>query len=1039
MRKNHFQKINLPREWGGKQAFLWVLGRVLVVLCLVMLFQQRIKAQQTMVYTDEIKFYNRGIELFDKEKYAAAQKHFDWYQRIGHQPLNKINAEYYSAVCAMELFNPDAENLFLQIVNKYPENPKSKLAILQLGKLYYRNKNNKGAVQWLDKFDTKYVSNEALKEYYFIYGYSLFKVERYDDAKKSFAPIKDEKSKYYDATNYYYGYVCYKSGAFDEALEHFGRVKYHKTFGPLASVYIAQVYFARKQYKDVISFCDTIRNQEVANDVAGMVGQSHYLLNQFDQAVPHLEKFMSAAPVVPGANDYYMLGYSYVQTGNYKKAIDQLMKIDSKNDTIAPFVQYNLGISYLKLENKTASRAAFDNCYNLDSTGNLAEPSLFFSAKLSDELGLQGIAMNKYVKFIDKFNDSDYSEEARSNLSNILLNAKNYREAIKILESLKKPNKQDLTNLQRVNYYRAEEYYLNNNYEEAQGLFKKAAKEEYDRKITGLSYFWLSEYDYRNQNYKGALENLKKFQSYPEVKSTRFYNHSFYNQGYDYLKLSDYAKAVDAFIAYESKESTPSNPEAYTDAAIRTADCFFADKKYEKAIEYYGKIIQKELNGADYALYQKALILGVLGRNEEKMIALKTIEKNYPKSPYIDDAVFEMSDIYLKSEEYPKAIESFGSIITNYPRSIYLRKSILNKSLALFNIKKDDEALEEIKKLIINYPNSEEAREALPMVQNIFVNQGKGEEYLNFIRVLPNVVISASSQDSLSYESAFNLYQKENYEKASKGFGTYITRFPGGYFILKANYFKAESDYKQKKYDDALVGYEYVANSLRSEYSERCTRQSAVLLNTRKNYEAAYTYFSALERIASNRDNLQLALLGQMRTCSYLNKVDSAAFASIKYINSGIAQKEGLIEAQTFVGRYYMKQSYLDSAQTAFTQVLKETKNIYGAEAKYNIALIQYKRKEYKTAQKTIFELNDKFSGFDNWVAKGFVLLADTYIQQKDYFQAKATLQSLIDNYDGEDILNECKTKLTEIAELENSQKKESQKQIEQRIKQSEK
>lgn len=1039
MGNSQIQKTNPPREWGWAQNLLWILGRIIVVALFLMLCQQRAKAQQTAIHTDEIAQYNRGLELFDKEKYAEAQVQFEAYASICKQKFNQINAQYYAAVCALELFNGDAEHRLLQLITLYPENTKAKLAQFQLGKLHYRNKNNKQAVLALDNVQQHYLSGAELKEFYFIYGYSLFKVERYDDAKTAFKSIKDEKSKYYDASNYYYGYVCYKSGAYDEALEHFGRIKYHKTFGPLSSVYVAQVYFARKQYTEVISFCDTISNPDVSNDVAGLIGQSHYQLQHFAAAIPHLEKFMTAAPVAPGNNDYYMLGYCYFQNKQYDKAITQFLKVDVSQDSIGPIVQYNLANTYLKLENKTAARAAFENCYNLDSTGRLAESALFFSAKVSDELNLQGLAMARYVKLIDKFSEGKYIEEARANLGNMLLNAKNYREAIKILEGIKNPSKQDLTNLQRVNYYRAEELYLNNNYADAKVLFLKVIDVNYDPKVKGLAHFWLAELDYKDQQYTSAINNLNAFQNINEIETTRFFAHSYYNQGYAYLKMNQFSKAIDAFIKYENLEKKPSNPEAYTDAVVRTADCYFAEKNYNKAIEFYTILVQKELNGADYALYQKAMILGVLGRNEEKINVLTAIQKNYPKSPYIDDAVFELADIYLKTEDFNKAISSFQSLITNYPRSIYARKAILNKSLALFNVHRDDEALEDIKKLIISYPSSDEAREALPMVQNIFVNQGKGEEYLDFIKVLPNVVISASTQDSLSYESAFKSYEKENYEKASKGFGTYISRFPGGYFILKANYFKAESDYKLKKYDDALVSYEYVANSLRSEYSERCTRQSAVLLNMRKNYDRAYEYFAALERIASNKDNLQLAYLGQMKTCAYQGKLDSAAFASQKYLNSGVAQKDGIIEAQTYLGRFYMAHQKTDSAQIAFNAVLKETKNIYGAEAKYNIALIQYLKKEYKNAQKTIFELNDKFGAFDTWVVKGFVLLADTYIKQNDLFQAKATLQSILDNYEGQDIIDQCKLKLAEIIELEKAQKAEAQKQIDQRIKQNEK
>jgi tetratricopeptide (TPR) repeat protein len=1037
-------KIDILSRIGGGdwKQLTWLPAKLLILLLILLASSQKSKAQQTLTYTDEIRFYNRALELFDKEKFATAQKHFNWYQQISKDPFNKINAQYYSAVCAMELFNTDAENLLLKVANQHPQHPKAKLAIFQLGKLHYRNKNNKQAVKYLEQTQIAYLKGPDSKEYYFIYGYSLFKLDRFEDAKNAFAKIKDEKTKYYDATNYYYGYVCYRSGAFDEALEHFSRIKYHKTFGPLAAVYVAQVYFSRGQYEEVIAFADTIKNNEVANDVAGIIGQSHYLLGQYKEAVPHLEQFMQAAPVVPSNTDYYMLGYAYAQTGEHDKALNQFLKMEEKQDSLQPYVFYQMGNSFLKLNKKPQALSSFEKCYQADSTGNLASISLFTAAKIADELNLQGLAMQKYVKYIDIFSEKDQNleataaltTEARSNLANLLLTAKNYREALRILEGIKKPNTQDLTNIQRVSYYRAEEHYLNNNFTEANELFTKAASVNYDKKINGLANFWLAEMDYKNQLYQESINHLKNFQNYPEVHSTRFYPISFYNLGYAHLKLSEYEKAVNSFTLYVEKDKDASNPEVYTDAVVRTADCYFADRKYQKAIQYYQLMLDKKMNGGDYALYQQAMILGVLNNNQEKIAKLSQLEKTYPKSPYIDDAVYELADIHLKSEAYEKAIVSFDNIIKNYPRSIYLRKSMLNKSLALFNLKKDEEALEVIKKLITDYPNSDEARAALPLVQNIFVNQGKGEEYLDFIKVLPNVVVSASTQDSLSYESAFNNYQRANYDKAIKGFGSYINKFPGGYFILKANYFKAESDYQLKKYDDALVGYEYVANSLRSVFSERSTRQAAVLNYVKKNYEKALEFYLALERIASNKDNLQIALIGQMRSCSIRGLIDSAAYASQKYLGSPIAQKDGVIEAQTNLGRYYIKYNQFDSAQTAFNAVLKETKTIYGAEAKYNIAFIQYQKKDYKNAQKTIFELNDKFGAFEQWVVKGFILLADTYTAQKDYFQAKATLQSIIENTDDPEVLKTCKAKINEIVELEKVQKSDSRKQIEQRI-----
>ena len=53
----------------------------------------------------------------------------------------------------------------------------------------------------------------------------------------------------------------------------------------------------------------------------------------------------------------------------------------------------------------------------------------------------------------------------------------------------------------------------------------------------------------------------------------------------------------------------------------------------------------------------------------------------------------------------------------------------------------------------------------------------------------------------------------------------------------------------------------------------------------------------------------------------------------------------------------------------------------------------------------------------DYWVAKTYILIADNYIGMKDIFQAKSTLQSIIENYEVEDddILNIAKEKLKKL------------------------
>lgn len=1011
------------------------LRRMLFLMLMSISSYIQVRAQKTWMYEHPHFLYNQGMELFEKEKYSAAQRQFNEFIKTSNDPGMKAHALYLSGICALELSNPDAVSLLKKVKKIYPSNPENKWADYQLGKWYYRNKEVKTAIQWFDKVLSDYLNENDSRDFYYMYGYCLFKQERFEDAQKAFAHIKDEKSKYYESANYYYGYVCYRQTKYNEALEHFARIKGHKTFGPMSSVYIAQIYFARKQYKEVIRYCDTISNASIADDVSGLLGQSYYYLADYNRALPYLEQFASKAPVQPVPGDFYRMGFCYYKNQQFEKAIEQFLKLSDSKDTLSQYALYHLGLCYLQTGKKANARTAFNKVFDMEGNDEMRENALYYSGKTAYEIGQNNAALITYEKLMKAFPESSHIDEVKSDMGDLLLLAKNYPEALRILESVNKPSSKDISTLQKVHFLYGEQLFLNNDYESASKQYQAAYDSDNDYKLKSQSSFWLSEIAYRQQNWTKTAEWVRAFQQIESKGKSGLSGQAAYNLAYALLKQEKYNDAIEQFRVYIKADAGMSNPEMYTDAVSRTADCYFVQRNYDKAIEFYRSLVSNKLSGSDYALYQISLIQGVQNKFNEKIETLRQLIQGFPNSMYIDDALYERASVYLQIENYPAALDAFEEIITKYKSSIYIRRAMLNKALVLFNQGKDDDALAAVKILVSAYPGSDESREALVLVRNILVNKGESDKLEKMYSSLPNVAVSPGTQDSINYESAFNNFRANDFSKASRAFASYLTRFPGGYFILKANYFKAESDYKLKNYDSAIIGYEFVVNATRSDYTERSTRQAAVILYMKKMYNEAFDYYAQLERIASNKDNLYAALFGQMRCAGLLNRADSAAQCAFKYINSGLAQKDGLPEARLYTGRFYMSRNKPDSAFPDFQFVLKETKNVLAAEAKYQIALIQFMRKEFKTAQKTITELGEGFQQYDYWVAKGYILWADIYLKLNDTFQAKATLQSVIDGYDGADEIKELATqKLNKIVEDEGRKKDEQKKKIEDRI-----
>ena len=109
----------------------------------------------------------------------------------------------------------------------------------------------------------------------------------------------------------------------------------------------------------------------------------------------------------------------------------------------------------------------------------------------------------------------------------------------------------------------------------------------------------------------------------------------------------------------------------------------------------------------------------------------------------------------------------------------------------------------------------------------------------------------------------------------------------------------------------------------------------------------------------------------------------------------------------------------LNNAQREFTITENLTNTALGAESKFYLAQLAFMMDKNVEAENLVFELVDKYSGNDYWVAKAFILLSDVYYKADNIFQAKQTLQSVIENYQGPELGEIARNKLQNIIDEE--------------------
>jgi tetratricopeptide (TPR) repeat protein len=182
------------------------------ILFLLLFVAINLHAQQNPSFR-VYRTYQAAGDLLERSMFAAASAQYklvmDTKLKTSNQPqfeselsLLKENAQYYVALCALELGNDDAENMFLKFIREHPENPLSKLAIYQIGRTYSKQGKYKESLVWFDKITAGQLSGRDNTEYKFRKGYALFTQNDYPAAQVLFGEVKTRRSPFMDDATY---------------------------------------------------------------------------------------------------------------------------------------------------------------------------------------------------------------------------------------------------------------------------------------------------------------------------------------------------------------------------------------------------------------------------------------------------------------------------------------------------------------------------------------------------------------------------------------------------------------------------------------------------------------------------------------------------------------------------------------------------------------------------------------------------------------------------------------------------------------------
>lgn len=973
-----------------------------MLVCLSM--QLQLQAQKTYISDYPQKLFDEGKKMYADNNFIACIERMEEYKKNAVNPELLKEADYYIVSASFAKNNPNTKELITEFLEQYPLSEyENRLNFLMASTSYLEN-DYQDAIFWFGKSDMFLLSDEEQEDYSFRFAYCLLQTNELERALPFFTVLSNSK-KYGEASAYYRGYIAYIQNDYDKALTIFNSLRQSRDFQTAANFYIIQIAFIKQDYNYVIAAGEQLLGKsdllpENRLETQRVVGESYYYKGDSYMASSFLKTYVSNS-TSPARTSYYMLGATEYKERNYIAAIQYLGRVRTDNDLISQNTYLLLGQSYLQMNDKYNARMAFESASNMAFDKQIQEVAMFNCGLLTHETGYSafGESVLIFERFLNAFPNSNYTDQANDCLVETYLTTRDYQAALSSINKIKRPTSKILEAKQKILFQIGTQYFANNYLQTAIDYFTQAINMgNYNTETKALAYFWRGESYYQQNLFKQAEKDYEMYLSNTSRKDKETYTSALYNLGYAYFKQKNYTSALTNFTRYVNAETVTTNP-SFPDAYNRMGDCYFYARNMSQAEANYAKAANAG-GSRDYALFQKAFVMGLQKNYTGKINTLTSLIDGYPNSTYTPDAYYEKARAYVMLGQNSNAITTFAQLESRYPQSSLSRKAGLQKGMLYFDSGDLNNAINAYKQVVSKYPQSEEAQIAVQDLKAVYLDKNDIQGYANYVRSLGgNVKFEVSEQDSLTYQAAEKLYMKNDKANARTALNNYLRSFPNGAFSINANYYLGHSYYTDKNYSEAAKYFAVVANASHNKYSEEALARSAEIAFLQKNYTNALKYAKLLNTKAESWENRQAARVTMLRSAAFLNSPQDVITAATTLLQDTKLSSELKNEALSQRAKANVQLKNVAKAAEDWAVLAKDTRNIYGAEAKYLLGQYYYDSKQYDKAEKEMKNFLQVGTPHNYWLARGFILLGDTYIAKKDYQSARQYLQSLQNNY----------------------------------------
>lgn len=966
-------------------------------------------AQRHTPITAPERLFEEGKQLFIQKDYAAAARALtDYLRQANSSSLHASQADYMLVCTTYELKEPDCITTLNTYLDRHADTPYRNRIQALIGNAYYYQEDYEQAIDAFQQCDLDLLGDEERDEYTLHAAIAYIRTGKLRSAYTLLSVVEACTPKYRNDVSFYKAYVDYAMQRYAQALTAFEKLRDDAHYGIEVPYYIAEIKLTQRQYaeaeKEARNYLEGEAGSPHTLEMQRILGEACYGQSKYQEARTILEAYVNATDN-PTRNALYQLGMCYFQQQAYQRACDLLGKTTFQSDALAQNAYLNMGLGYLQLQNKRQARMAFEQAAALNDDIAVKEQALYNYAVCIHETSYSPFAesVTVFERFLNEFPESAYIEKVNDYLVEVYMNTRSYDAALRSINKISQPSTRILEAKQTILLRMATEAFANADFVKTIDFADQSiALGQYNAQTKADAYYWRGEANYRLGQYNQAYQDFQRYLNLTQTQNNDMYELALYNTGYALFKQNNYADAGIWFARFINRRPT-TDRSIVADAYNRLGDCRFYVRDFNAAQSNYAQAAATNPSTADYALYQQAFVKGLQKDYKGKVTDLNTLLSRYPNSSYTAAALYERGRAYVQMQDNQQAIASYTELVSKYPENAIARQGAGEIGLLYYQDDKYPEAIHAYKYVIEHYAGSDEARQAQRDLLSIYTDLNQIDTYAQYASTIKGgLSFDNAERDSLTYIAAEKVYMRGNTDEANASFIRYLQQFPEGAFALNAHYYLGLIAYNNKDYPTAQAYLDKLIQYPDNKYAEDAMIINAEIAFNNKDYNRSLTLYKLLNDKTASAERRLLAQTGTLRSAYLTNNQNEVTLAANALLTNAKVTPELANEA-----RYYRAKVTLAVAPSQAVDDLQtlsaDTRNVYGAEAKYRLAQYYFDAGQTAEAEKVLLDYIDVSTPHAYWLARSFILLSDVYAKEGKTVEARQYLLSLQQNYQAND------------------------------------